>query len=239
MARGRARVQFGGPQGRRDRHRPRRRRRAAGRHRPSMPVGGARADGDRRLSEDRQIRSLPRQQGGARARGRDHRRACRCPPPIRCTARTVRSNRSGAEDNEASHVRLALVLGRRTFDLRQCAPQGRALPRDRRSDRGVRAVAGGARARLRQRRRHPCRPRRGGRRRGDAVRRGAERARRDGGALRRQSAHQGDRAGRGRGAAGRTARPDRHQFGGAISHRGRADAAAGDVPPAARRPTAR
>ena len=35
-----------------------------------------------------------------------------------------------------------------------------------------------------------------GRRRGDAVRRGAERARGDGGALRRQSAHQGDRAGR-------------------------------------------
>ena len=54
------------PAGRGDRARARRRRRAARRHRPSVPVGGARADGDRRLSEERQIRSLPRQQGGAR-----------------------------------------------------------------------------------------------------------------------------------------------------------------------------
>ena len=74
VARGRARVQFGGPKGEEIDIASRRRHRAAGRHRPSMPVGGARADGDRRLPEDRQVRPLPRQQGGTRPRGRDRRR---------------------------------------------------------------------------------------------------------------------------------------------------------------------
>ena len=49
----------------------------------------------------------------------------------------------------------------------------------------------------------------------------------------------GDRAGSGRGTAGRWSRSDRHQLGGAISHRRRTDAAARDVPSAAGRPAAR
>ena len=50
IARGRAKVRFGGKQGRGAGNRRRRRRHPARRHRTSMPVGVARSDGDRRLS---------------------------------------------------------------------------------------------------------------------------------------------------------------------------------------------
>ena len=97
VARGRARVQFGGPQGEELDLAARRRHGAARRHRPSVPVGGARADGDRRLSEERQIRSLPRQQGRARrARSRPS-PTCRCPTPTPSTVQMVRSSRCGVE----------------------------------------------------------------------------------------------------------------------------------------------
>jgi uncharacterized protein YjlB len=69
VARGRAKVRFGGDNGREIEI-------AAGdvatarRHRPSMPVQERGPDGDRRLSAKRQVRPLPRQQGRARARAR-------------------------------------------------------------------------------------------------------------------------------------------------------------------------
>ena len=66
IARGRAKVRFGGNKGEEIELIAGRRLRAAGRHRPSMPVGEPRPDGDRRLSQDRKIRPLPRQQGRAR-----------------------------------------------------------------------------------------------------------------------------------------------------------------------------
>ena len=50
IARGRAKVRFGGNKGKEIELTPGRRLRAAGRHRPSMPVGEPRPDGDRRLS---------------------------------------------------------------------------------------------------------------------------------------------------------------------------------------------
>ena len=72
IARGRAKVRFGGEQRRRDRHRARRRRHPAGRHRASMPQAQPRPRGHRRLSAERQIQSLPRHQGRARQGGRRH-----------------------------------------------------------------------------------------------------------------------------------------------------------------------
>src|SRR5262249_58314044 len=78
--------------------------------------------------------------------------------------------------------RLAVVLGRYAFDLRQCASQGRALPRDRRADRRFRAGAAGARARLRLGRGDPRRQGCGGRPRKAAVRIRRARARPPGGA---------------------------------------------------------
>ena len=44
----------------------------------------------RRLSQERQVRSLPRQQGRARQGARRASPKCRCPTPIPCTARTAR-----------------------------------------------------------------------------------------------------------------------------------------------------
>ena len=160
IARGRARVRFGGAQGAGARSRARRRRGAAGRHRPSGPVGGARPDGDRRLSaRPASTISAAAARPSTPARSRRS-RPCRCPTPIRCygadgplACRCWRALTAGWQRD----VRLALVLGLRAFDLRQCAPQGRALPRDRRADRGLRAGAGRARARLRLRRR-ACMP---------------------------------------------------------------------------------
>ena len=72
IARGRARVRFGGAAGDRARAGGGRRRGAARRHRPPVPVGRARALRHRRLSEERQIRPLPRQQGRARRRADQH-----------------------------------------------------------------------------------------------------------------------------------------------------------------------
>ena len=72
IARGRAKVRFGGNKGQEVELTPGRRLRAAGRHRPSMPVGEPRPDGDRHLSEGRQIRPLPRQQGRARQGAGNH-----------------------------------------------------------------------------------------------------------------------------------------------------------------------
>ena len=63
IARGRAKVRFGG--GRQsDRRRSWRRRGPAGRNRPSVPVTNDRTGGGRRLSQEREIRPLPRQPGG-------------------------------------------------------------------------------------------------------------------------------------------------------------------------------
>ena len=72
IARGRAKVRFGGNNGREVEIAAGRRLRAAGRHRPSVPVGEPRPDGDRRLSAERKVRSLPRQQGRARQGDQHH-----------------------------------------------------------------------------------------------------------------------------------------------------------------------
>ncbi len=64
IARGGAKVRFGGDKGQELESRGRRGA-AAGRHRASMPVGEPGPDGDRRLSVRRVLRSLPRQPGRA------------------------------------------------------------------------------------------------------------------------------------------------------------------------------
>src|SRR5262249_25472744 len=100
----------------------------------------------------------------------------------------VRALGGGATDGGT--FGLAVVLGRRGFDLRQCAPQGRALPRHRRGHRGPSARSTGARARFRLRRSDPFRQGGRGRRGSMAVRGGRDGPRLDGGPLCRQSAHQ-------------------------------------------------
>lgn len=65
IARGRAKVRFGGAAGKV-------RRGAASRHRPPVPVGDARAVRHRCLSQARKLRSLPRRQGRACQGASDH-----------------------------------------------------------------------------------------------------------------------------------------------------------------------
>ena len=72
VARGRAKVRFGGTKGEELDIVPGRRRRTAGRHRPPVPVGEPRSSGDRRVSQDRPLRPLPRQQGGTREGAAEH-----------------------------------------------------------------------------------------------------------------------------------------------------------------------
>ena len=85
-------------QGRGDRAQPGRRRGAAGRHRPSMPLGQPRSDGDRRLSEDRQATTSAAAARANTPRRWKRSRACRCPTPIRCSASRARCCGSGTAE---------------------------------------------------------------------------------------------------------------------------------------------
>ena len=136
IARGRAKVRFGGNKGTRGRAHPGRRLRAAGRHRPSMPVGEPRPGGDRRLSQDRQVRSLPRQQGRTRARRLQTIPQVPLPQsdPVFGKQGPLLRLWHALDASGVPHVviRLDRVLGQQAFDLRQRPPRGRAFPAHRR-----------------------------------------------------------------------------------------------------------